>query len=215
MYFQYGQTETEYLKSKDRRLGAVIDALGHIDRPVDGDVFSSVIRGIVGQQISTKAQKTVWKRMQDALGAVTPKTVAAADAASLQALGMTFKKADYIKDAAQKVLIGELDLAALETMTDAQAVRALSELRGIGEWTAEMVLLFGMHRPDILSFGDLAILRGMRMVYGKREIDRQQFERYRRRFSPYGSTAAIYFWAAAAGAIPELADPAAKKNASK
>lgn len=73
MYFAYGQTETDYLKAKDSRLAAVIDRLGHIDRTVDADLFSSVVHHIIGQQISTKAQATIWQRMQDALGnAVVP-----------------------------------------------------------------------------------------------------------------------------------------------
>ncbi|MDY3233692.1 MAG: hypothetical protein SOW94_04005 [Erysipelotrichaceae bacterium] len=75
-----------------------------------------------------------------------------------------------------------------------------------------MILLFGMQKPDILSYGDLAILRGMRMVYRHRKISRDQFEKYRRRYSPYGSTASIYLWAVASGAIPGLTDPADHKR---
>ena len=75
MYFAYGQTETDYLKAKDSRLAAVIDRLGHIDRTVDTDLFSSVVHHIIGQQISTKAQTTIWQRMQDALGTVTADSI--------------------------------------------------------------------------------------------------------------------------------------------
>ena len=91
-------------------------------------------------------------------------------------------------------------------MTDEEAIKALSALKGVGVWTAEMILLFCMQRPDILSFGDLAILRGMRMVYHHRKIDKKLFEKYRRRLSPYGSVASLYFWAVAGGAIPEMKD---------
>lgn len=72
--FEYGDRETEYLRSKDRKLGVVIDRIGHIDRAVDTDLFSSVIHHIIGQQISTKAQQTLWKRLNDGLGEVTPDT---------------------------------------------------------------------------------------------------------------------------------------------
>ena len=78
MYFAYGQTETDYLKAKDSRLAAVIDRLGHINRTVDTDLFSSVVHHIIGQQISTKAQATIWQRMQDALGTVTAQTASVA-----------------------------------------------------------------------------------------------------------------------------------------
>lgn len=212
MYFSYGDTETAYLKSKDKALGAVIDAIGHIDRTVDTDLFSSVVHHILGQQISTKAQQTLWERMQDGLGAITADTLLDAGRDIIQSFGTTFKKADYILDFASKVQSGAFDIEAVEHMSDEEAIAALSSLHGIGVWTAEMILLFCLQRPDILSYGDLAILRGMRMVYHHRAIDRKKFERYRRRLSPYGSTASLYFWAVAGGAIPELKDPAPRKK---
>ena len=86
-------------------------------------------------------------------------------------------------------------------MSDAEAVAALSSLRGIGAWTAEMILLFCMERPDVFSFDDLAIQRGLCMVYHHRKIDRRLFEKYRRRFSPFCSVASLYLWAVAGGAV--------------
>ena len=114
-------------------------------------------------------------------------------------------------DFAQKVQSGEFDIEALNTMTDQEAIAALSSLKGIGVWTAEMILLFCLQRPDIFSFGDLAIQRGLRMVYRHKTVPRERFERYRKRFSPYCSIASLYFWAVAGGAIAELNDPAVKK----
>ena len=215
MYFAYGQTETDYLKAKDSRLAAVIDRLGHINRTVDTDLFSSVVHHIIGQQISTKAQATIWQRMQDALGTVTADSIAAAGVPLLQSLGMTFRKAEYITDFAEKVHTGAFDLDAVAHMDDADAIRALSSLKGIGVWTAEMILLFCLQRPDILSYDDLAIQRGLRMVYHHRAIDRRLFEKYRRRYSPYGSVASLYLWAVSGGAIPELKDykPKSKREA--
>ena len=212
MYFSYGSTETDELKRKDKKLGAVIDAIGHIDRAVDPDLFSSVVHHILGQQISTKAQKTLWMRMQDGLGTVTADTLLAAGRDIIQSFGTTFKKADYILDFASKVQSGAFDIEAVKHMPDKEAIDALCSLRGIGIWTAEMILLFCLERPDILSYGDLAILRGMRIVYRHRAIDRKKFERYRKRLSPYGSVASLYFWAVAGGAIPGLKDPAPAKK---
>lgn len=210
MYFAYGEKEISYLKSKDKKLAEVIDKIGHIDRTVDTDLFSSVVHSIIGQQISTKAQQTIWKRMQDQYGAVTPETIGNADTEELQSFGMTFRKAEYIKDFSEKILRGEFDLAAVERMTDEEAIVALSGLKGIGVWTAEMILLFCLQRPDVLSYGDLAILRGMRMVYHHRKIDRKLFEKYRRRLSPYCSVASLYFWAVAGGAVEGMKDYAPK-----
>ena len=206
VYFAYGEAELDYLRKKDKRLAAVIDRVGHIDRAVDPDLFSSVIHHIIGQQISTKAQATIWQRMQDALGEVNAETVLAAGVPRLQSLGMTFRKAEYITDFAGKIHTGAFDLDTVEHMSDEDAIRELSALKGIGVWTAEMILLFCMQRPDIFSYDDLAIQRGLRMVYHHRSIDRKLFEKDRRRFSPYGSVASLYLWAVAGGAVPEMRD---------
>ena len=212
MYFNYGETETAYLSCADSRMQAVIDRVGHINRPVDTDLFSSVIHHIIGQQISTKAQATIWQRMQERLGTVDPDHILKAGIPELQTLGMTFRKAEYITEFAEKVHTGAFDLNAVERMNDEDAIRELSSLKGIGVWTAEMILLFCMQRPDILSFHDLAIQRGLRMVYHHRSIDRKLFEKYRRRFHPYCSVASLYLWAVSGGAIPEMKDFAPKKK---
>ena len=215
MFFQYGEAETEYLKAKDARLAAVIEQLGHIERTVDDGLFCSVVHSIVGQQISMKAQHTIWQRMLDAYGRIDPEAIDAASAEELQAYGMTFRKAAYIKDFAAKVRSGAFDLAQVERMPDDEAIAALQSLKGVGVWTAEMILLFCLQRPNILSYDDLGIQRGMRMVYRHRSIDRKLFEKYRRRLSPYCSVASLYFWAVAGGAIPGLTDPAPKRKKGK
>ena len=213
MYFAYGEKELAYLRRKDKRLCEVIDRIGHIDRAVDTDLFSSVVHHIIGQQISTKAQATIWQRMQEALGTVDAEHILAAGVPQLQKLGMTFRKAEYITDFAEKVHTGAFDLDAVEHMNDADAIRELSSLKGIGVWTAEMILLFCLQRPNVFSFDDLAIQRGLRMLYHHRRIDRKLFEKYRRRFSPCCSVASLYLWAIAGGALPEMRDYAPKKSA--
>lgn len=210
-YFLYGKKEIAYLKSKDIKLAAIIEQVGRIERAVDDDLFSSVIHHIIGQQISTKAQQTIWAKLTTELGAITPNTLLACGRERLQAFGTTWKKVDCMLDCAQKIQSGQFDIEALNTMTDEEAIAALSSLKGIGVWTAEMILLFCLQRPDICSYGDLVIQRGIRTVYRHKELSRERFERYRKRFSPYCSIASLYFWAVAGGAVPELTDPAAKK----
>ena len=212
MYFEYGEAELSYLRQKDKRMCEVIERVGYVERTVDTDLFSSVVHHIIGQQISMKAQATIWQRMHDALGDVNAETILAAGVPRLQALGMTFRKAEYIADFAQKVHSGAFDLDAVWHMSDEDAIRALSSLKGIGVWTAEMILLFCMQRPDVFSYDDLAIQRGLRMVYRHRAIDRKLFEKYRRRFSPCCSVASLYLWAVSSGAIPELTDPKPKNK---
>ena len=203
MYFDYGEAEISYLRQKDKRLCEVIDRTGYINRVVDMDLFSSVVHHIVGQQISTKAQATIWKRMQDAIGEVNAETILAAGMPKLQSMGMSFRKAEYITDFAEKVHTGAFDLDAVEHMSDEDAIRELSSLKGIGVWTAEMILLFCMQRPDIFSYDDLAIRRGLQRIYHHKKIDRKLFERYRKRFSPYCSVASLYLWAVAGEQMPE------------
>ncbi len=156
MFFEYGEVETEYLKSKDARLAEVIDKVGHINRAVDSDLFSSVVHHIIGQQISIKAQQTIWQRMNDTFGEVTAETIGNASIDELQSLGMTFRKAEYIKDFSVKIINGEYDLSEVEHMTDEEAITALASLKGIGVWTAEMILLFCLQRPNIFSHNALS-----------------------------------------------------------
>lgn len=214
MYFQYGENEINYLKRKDKRLAEAIDKIGHIERKLDANLFASVVRHIVGQQISSKAQATVWARMEAQFAPLTPAVIDAASAELLQSLGMSRRKAEYIKDFARKVVSGEFALQAIEQMTDEEAIAALSSLKGIGRWTAEMILLFCLQRPDVLSYDDLAIQRGLRMLYHHRQITRELFAKYQKRYSPYGSTAALYLWAISGGAIAGMKDYAPAKKAN-
>lgn len=214
MYFQYGENEINYLKCKDKRLAEAIEKIGHIERKLDANLFASVVRHIVGQQISSKAQATVWARMEAQFAPLTPAVINAASAELLQSLGMSRRKAEYIKDFARKVVSGEFALQAIEQMTDEEAIAALSSLKGIGRWTAEMILLFCLQRPDVLSYDDLAIQRGLRMLYHHRQITRELFAKYQKRYSPYGSTAALYLWAISGGAIAGMKDYAPAKKAN-
>jgi len=217
MYFKYSNIETDYLKSKDKTFAEIIDKIGPIERVADTDLFSSVIHHIIGQQISTKAQATIWQRMSGSFGAegVNAESILSADIPKLQSFGMTFRKAEYITDFARKVHCGEFDLERIPELPDDEAIKELSSLKGIGVWTAEMILLFCLQRPDIFSFDDLAIQRGLRMVYHHRKIDRKLFDKYRRRFSPYCSVASLYLWAVAGGAIPGMKDYTPKGNNKK
>ena len=211
LYFEYSEEAVKYLKNRDKQLGAAIDLIGPIQRRVDRNLFSSIIHHIIGQQISTRAQETIWMRLCEKLGKIDAETIDGLSEAELQSIGITYKKAGYIKDFAAKVKKNEFKIEELNQLTDSEIIKELSELKGIGVWTAEMLMIFSMQRPDVVSFGDLAIHRGMRMLYHKKNIDRKEFARYAKRYSPYGTVASLYLWAIAGGALPDMADPAAKK----
>ncbi len=207
MYFEYGEAEISYLKKKDKKLGLVIDQLGHIYRRLDTDLFSAVIHHILGQQISAKAHKAIWTRMVNELGSVDSQSISLLTQEELKNLGMTYRKAFYMKDFADKVCRGEFDVEALRHKTDEEAIAQLTTLKGIGTWTAEMILLFCLNRLDILSFNDLVIHRGMWMVYHHKKVSRSLFDRYKKRYSPYGSVASLYLWAFAGGEIEKGEHP--------
>lgn len=214
-YVEYGDDAVAYLSERDPRMADAIARIGHVWRVRDDDLFQAVVHSIVGQQISTRAQATVWARMRDGLGAVDAAHVAAASVEELQAFGMTYGKAGYIRDFALRVQDGSFDIAAVERMGDDEAIEALASLRGVGRWTAEMILTFCLNRPDVFAYDDLAIQRGLRMLYHHRRITRKLLERYRRRFSPYCSVASLYLWEVAGGALPELRDLAQKAGPAR
>lgn len=191
--FIYSAAEVAYLKKRDKKLADVIEKIGPIERETIPDLFAALINAIIGQQISTKAHKTIWSRMLAALGEITPAAIDSLDEKELQRFGITFKKAAYIKSAARKVLSGELNIESLAAMTDEDVCSELVKCDGIGVWTAEMLMIFSMQRRNVLSFGDLALLRDMPMVYHHKVISKQLFLRYKKRFSPYASIASLYF----------------------
>lgn len=215
IYFAYGEEAIQTLSAKDPILADVMAKIGHVCREVDTDLFSSVVHQIIGQQISTKALTTIWNRMLTDFGVVDADAILKAGVNKIQSYGTTFRKAEYVMDFARQVKDGSFDIEAIEQLSDQEVIEKLVSLKGVGTWTAEMLLLFGMHRSDVLSYGDLAILRGMRMIYHRRKISKRFFEQCRKAYRPYGSVASLYLWEIAGGAIPELKDPAAPKAKPK
>ena len=192
--FRYGEDEIRHLRKRDRKLGRAIDEIGMIGRDVTPDLFIALVASVASQQISAKAAETVWHRMEERFGAISPERIAAAPVEEIQQCGMSLRKAGYIRGIGEAVAGGRLDLDELHGLSDNEVIVRLTALKGVGIWTAEMILIFSMERPDVLSWGDLAIQRGMMKLYGTDTLDRAQFERYRKRYSPYGSVASLYLW---------------------
>lgn len=194
-FFSYGETEIEYLKTKDKKMAQCIEKYGIIKRNVDSDLFSAVIYQIIGQQISNKALSTIWNKTKSALKNITALSIKSATIDELRSFGISTRKIEYIKAFSDKVLSGEFDLSSVNNLSDEEVISTLSSLKGVGVWTAEMLLIFCLRRPNVFSFGDLAIKRGLCILYGHKQIDKNLFEKYRRRFSPYCSIASFYLWA--------------------
>ena len=214
-YFEYGSNEIDFLKSKDPVLGKAIDEIGHVHREVIPDLFMALINSIIGQQISTKAQEPVWLRFLDMFAPTTPEYIASLPVETMQTCGISLKKAFYIHEIAVSVLDGSLDLDKLKNMTDEEVSKRLSQIKGVGIWTAEMLMIFSMQREDIISWDDMAILRGLRMLYNHPVITKQLFSEYKKMYSPYASIASFYLWQVSHGACEGLVDPAPKVEPKK
>jgi len=202
-YIPYGQTELDHLSAQDPRMARLIQAAGHVYRPArPGTVYASLVDSILGQQISTSAHETLRARVAQRFGPLTPETVAALTDAELQGVGTTWRKVSYIRDLTDRVISGQFDPEGVAALEDDQVIAALSSLKGIGVWTAEMILTFTLLRPDVLSYGDLAIRRGIMKLYGLEELTQATFHALTDKFSPYRTTAALYLWWYANPACP-------------
>lgn len=193
-YYEYSQEELDYLKSVDDTLGAAMTRMGRVERVIIPDLFTALVHAIVGQLISAKAVHTIWGRMQEQLGEITPSNMVTQNVNAIKSCGITMKKTVYIKDISQLIVQGEFHLDELQDLSDTEVIRRLMTLNGVGRWTAEMLLLHSMERRDVVSWGDIAIRRGMMKLYGLSTLTKEQFEQYRMGYSPLGSIASIYLW---------------------
>jgi len=192
-YFEYGEREIGHLRRRDKKLGAAIDRIGMIRRAVNPDLFAALAENIVSQQISSKSAQTVCGRLSDLCGMDCGR-MSALSAEEIQACGMSMRKAGYLKGIAEAAAGRAIDFAGLHRKSDCEVARELTALKGVGQWTAEMLLIFSLMRPDVVSYGDLAIRRGMMRLYKLDDLPKDKFARYARRYSPHGSVASLYLW---------------------
>lgn len=130
---------------------------------------------------------------------ITPGIIALAEVCDIRSVGMPARKAEYIKSIAEAAASGAINTDELNEMDDADIIKKLSSLRGIGVWTAEMLMIFSLRRSDVLSRDDFGIRKGIQTLYGLEKFEKGFFEECRRRYSPYCSVASIYLWEIAAG----------------
>ncbi|MBA2765105.1 MAG: DNA-3-methyladenine glycosylase 2 family protein [Thermoleophilaceae bacterium] len=165
------------------------------ERPTDA--YGALVRAIVGQQLSTKAARTIFGRLTDLFGdrTPTPAELIATDPEQLRAVGLSRAKAAYLRDLALHVEGGELDLDSLSELEDERVIAELVAVKGLGRWTAEMFLIFHLGRPDVLPVGDLGVRKGAMLAYGLEALpDSETLERLGERWRPFRSTASLYLW---------------------
>ncbi len=196
MNFTYDLDALEYLKKKDKKLSEVIDLVGPIKRGINPDLFESLVSSIVAQQISGKAFETVYARLKQKTD-ITPKGILSLPDEAIQTCGMSLKKVSYIKGAAE--YFSHTDIDNLKSLSDEVLIEQLVELKGIGTWTAEMLLIFSLNRMNVLSKKDLAIRRGISMLYHHKAVTDALLDKYLKRYTPYASLASLYLWEISSG----------------
>ena len=201
------------LAASDPTMAALIERVGEIDlatrlqrrkeeRPADA--YGALLRAIVGQQLSTKAARTIYLRVVDLFDGTTPspERLLEANEADLRGAGLSGRKVEYVRDLASHVLSGELELERLDELSDEGAIEEIVAVRGLGQWTAEMFLIFHLERPDVLSGGDLGIRKAVQIEYGLEEMPTpERVLEIGEPWSPHRSLASLYLWESLA-AVP-------------
>jgi DNA-3-methyladenine glycosylase II len=200
------------LAATDPTMADLIERLGKIDiatrlrrrseeRPADA--YGALLRAIVGQQLSTKAARTIYGRVLELFdgGTPSPERLLEANEADLRGAGLSGRKVEYIRDLASHVIEGELELDRLEQLTDEEVIEEIVAVRGLGVWTAEMFLLFHLERPDVLSGGDLGIRKAVQVEYGLEEMPTPtRVLEIGEAWRPHRSLASLYLWESLANA---------------
>ena len=202
-----------HLSRADAVLGGLIRAVGpcELTRQADGHPFQTLARAIAHQQLNGTAANTILKRLVDSCGGgrfPTPEQVLAASTGSLRAAGFSFAKVASLRDLAEKTLAGVVpDAATLGELGDEEIITRLTQVRGIGRWTVEMLLVFQLGRPDVLPVDDFGVRSGFQAAYGLSRPPRPRaLAAWGERWRPYRTTAACYLWRAnelkRAGTLP-------------
>ena len=191
----YWSAAIAHLARRDKVLRKLIKAYPKADLASRGDAFQALARAIVGQQISVKAAQSIWGRFADCVGKVTPENVCAKEDAALRACGFSGQKVSYVKDLARRFAEGEVKPRAWAKRDDEAIIEELVAVKGIGRWTAEMLLMFHLKRPDVFPVDDLGLRRAMERAYNKGEpLTRDEMRVIGEPWAPYRTVASWYLW---------------------
>lgn len=159
-----------------------------------GNLFRELAHSIVSQQLAVRAAEAVFARVEALADGMKAERLLAAAPEDLRACGLSARKAEYLRGAAEAELAGKLDDARLAQLPDAEVINALVDLKGVGVWTAEMLLIFHFGRRDVLSVSDLGVRRGLEILLGRDGFTPEELAELRRRVSPCGTLASLYLW---------------------
>ncbi len=192
--YNYGKKELDYLRLRDPKLGELFDEFGIVRRKEMKNPFEALICSIVGQQISAKAQESAIKKIKALIGRISPANILNCELAKLKACGLSERKSLAIVDAAKLFANLKLSKKRLLEMQAPQIEKILTSIKGVGPWTAEMLMIFALDKPDILSYADFGIRKALSLLHDIEKLDKKTFEKFRLLYSPYGSVASVYLW---------------------
>jgi DNA-3-methyladenine glycosylase II len=186
----------DHLKKSDAILASIIARVGSCKMAYRDPTFEMLARAIVFQQLSTKAATTIYGRLEEAAGGVlTPESIQNLSVGEMRRAGLSRQKLGYIRDLAEHALSGKVDFAKLPAMSDEEVIESLTDIKGVGVWTAHMFLLFSLRRPNVLPIGDLGVRMAIQKAYRKRKMPTpKQVEQIAKGWHPYCSYAAWYLW---------------------
>ena len=194
MRFEIAEREKRALVKRMPEFRAAVAAIELKPFEYGGDLFYALAHSIVSQQLAVRAAEAVFSRVSALPGGLTPQNILAADPETLRGCGLSARKVEYLRGIAQAALDGKFDEKELAKKSDAELIETLVTLKGVGVWTAEMLLIFHFGRRDVLSTGDLGVRRGLEILLGKSGFTTDELAELRRRCSPYGTLASLYLW---------------------
>jgi DNA-3-methyladenine glycosylase II len=192
---EYWDKARRALARRDPVMGAIIRQHPKVFMMRRGEAFMTLARAICGQQISVKAAQAVWNRLMTCCSEMTPEKVLAKKRPELRACGLSDRKTEYIADLAQHFVDGKIHERDWPRMADEEIIAELTDVRGIGRWTAEMFLMFNLLRPDVFPLDDLGLQKGIRANYFKgRKISLARMRKLGESWRPWRSVATWYLW---------------------
>jgi len=185
-----------HLKKSDPILRAIIEKVGPFSMNYGEPTFHNLAESILYQQLNGKAAATIFKRFTDAAGdPLTPEGILSLTDAQMRAVGLSKQKTSYLRDLAAKTKAGLLEFEKLSTLPDIEVIEHLTQVKGIGVWTAHMFLMFTLRRPDVLPIGDYGIQVALKKHYRKRKLPKpKDMEKIAKSWAPYRSIACWYLW---------------------
>lgn len=191
----YDTKEMQYISDKHPLMKKLVEHYGKLQMGKVKDIYMSLVLHIISQMLANSVSEVLIKRFLNLAGEITPENVLRVGKEAIRECGISLKKAEYILDLSNSVVEEVYDFSSLESMGDDEAVKYLMQIKGVGKWTAEMIVEFTMGRLNVFSYDDVALQNGIKKAHGFKTLSKNRFERLRKLYAPYCSVASVYYYA--------------------